>query len=755
MKNVNRWMLNVTALVIIFPALRYSLPTVHNVTRGYIHQLVNGDAHWLVLPVVVLMLALYVTSFVLILWKGRVRLAILFVFLGFFITLVSVPILVLRGGDIAPRGLVIHENTPGIDVYCNDVYLGETPLEISEGRFHERVKPWSSPPRQKMMFGGKSVFENNGQRDSVLADTELLRSYVPYDYFGNRRYFEQSRFYGDSSASKSRYWWRFERDGCSAVAGIGNSAIGERQDGRLISAHWWHPPLEYPAIEQYLAHLLHNLKRSNYQPSPEWRMHVAKASGLLFSHLYEIGARDSRVMRALNAAIQTEFGIHGKVSAPAWEKALDEIMSRVEKRLTFHTSSPESMALDLIIQHNPKLIETRFLKLLSRIVNPWRIFTSGLNRSQTYRDPAEFLPLEYAVLKSSPPALFERLVYESGRGERFLSMVGNYPREESLRIVRYYLDKGISLRPSMYYGLHILPQQKALSFATHLENSALELELRRFVLQQAQLDAPRTEHLLREFIEARLKRELTEDDAIALAEWIAEVAPLPENEKLRFLVRINSDRTHRYVGDILRRNPLHKVVVVEDLIQRPNKSLDLLRIDAYQAEIAGVKFGEIVPVTVPRKNFSASRDLIRAMLLCDTPRMRAFLERLWAASDANKIDLMEAIKQEAPRHFPHLHEWTNLISETEDADTRLAAIPTLDQIDTPKSLKVLEDWARNANAAVKDEATRALAKYHERSRNAEALLAGRIKPDDLLVGQQAYVWNGENYVPEEMASEDK
>ena len=748
MQNVNRWMLNVTALVIIFPALRYSLPTVHNIARGYIYQLVNRDAHWLVLPVVILALALYVTGFVLILWKGRIRFAVLFVFLGFFVTLVSVPILILRGGDIAPRGLVIHENAPGIDVYCNDVYLGETPLEISEERFHERVKPWSSPPRQKMMFGGKFVFENNGQRDSVLADTELRRSYVPYDYFGNRRYFEQARFYGDFSASKSRYWWHFERDGCTAIAGIGNSAVGEREDGRLINAQWWQPPLEYPVIRQYLAHLLHNLKRSNYQPSPEWRMHVAKTSGLLFSHLYEIGARDSRVMRALNAAIQMEFGIHEEMSPEAWGAVLDEVISRSKRYNSFHTLSPESAAMDLVIQHNPKLIETRFLKLLSRIMNPWRIFTSGPNRSQTHRDPAEFLPLEYAVLKGRPPALFERLVYESGRGERFLSMVGNYPREESLRIVRHYLDKGISLRPSMYYGLHILPHQKALSFATHLQNSALELELRRFVLQQAQLDAPRTGHLLREFIEARLARHLTGDDAISLAEWIAEVAPLPENEKLRFLVRINSDRTHRYVGDILRRNPLHKVVVVEDLIQRPNQSLDLLLIEAYQAETAGVKFGEIVPATAPRKSVNVSRHLLRAMVLCDTPRMRAFLEQIWNASNRNKIDLMEAIKQEAPRHFPHLYEWTALISEIEDADTRLAAISVLDRIDTPESSKVLENWAQSPNAAVNEEAEWALTKYRERSRNAEALLAGSIKPDDLLVGHQAYIWDGENYVPE-------
>ena len=594
--------------------------------------------------------------------------------------------------------------------------------------------------------------------DSITMDW-LTRSYggliYRNDYFGNHRYYDQSRFYGDFTAYKSRYWWRFERDGCTAVAAIGNRAIGERQDGRPISAQWWHPSLEYPAIRQYLAYLLHNLKRSNYQPSAKWRTHVAKASGLLFRHLYEIGKRDSRVMRALAMAIKTEFGINQGMSTDAWGAVLDEVMSRAKQHRIFHTSSPESMAMDLMIQHNPKLIETRFLKLLSRGMDPWRVFVLGLNRSLTHNDPAEFLPLEYAVLKSHPPTLFKRLVYESGRGERFLSMVGNYSRGEALRLVRHYLDEAINGRPSMYYGIDYQPQWRALGFATHLQNPALEIELRRFVLQQAQLDSRRTDHHLREFIDTRLERHLTEDDAISLAEWVAEAVPLPEGEKLQYLIRINSDRTHRYVRDILQRQPLLQTTVLEDLIHHPNQSLDLFLIEAYQAESSDVKSGGIVPITTPRKNLGVSPNLIRAMILCDTPRMRAFLEQIWSTSDHSKIALLEAIKQEASNHYPHLHRWTALISEIEDAHTRLAAIPTLDQIDTPKSSKVLADWARSSDIAVKDEAEWALAKYRERSRRARALLVGSIKPDDLLVGHTAYVWNGKNYVPEETTSRSK
>ena len=751
----SRWGLNVIAFVIILPVL-LDVQLVRLFTPEYIQMVAKGG-RWLGMPAVILMIALYATSFILILWKGRVRLAILVAFINCILVLFS-PLLLVANSDTVPRGLLIHENTPGIDVFCNDVHLGKTPLEISEEEFHRDVKPWDSPPRQKMMFGGEFITENTRQHHSGLADTALRRTYIPYDYFGNRRYFEQSRFSGDVSAFKSRYWWRFERDGCTSVSAIGNMTMGKRIDGILISDQWWYPSLEYPAIRQYLAHLLHSLKRSNYQPPPEWRTHVAKASGLLFQHLYEVGERDTRVMRALEMAVQTEFGINEGMSTDAWEVVLNEVISRSKRYHSFHTLSPESMAMDFLIHHDPKMIETHFLEMLSRTVDPWRVFTSGLNHSLTYLpfgDPAEFFPLEYAVLKSQPPTLFKRLVYESGRGERFLSMVGNYSRPEALRLVQHYLDKGIGNRPTMYYGIQSQPQQKALSFATHLQNPALELELRRFVLQQAQVDSRDTYSHVREFIEARLARHLTGDDAISLAEWIAGAVPLDENEKLGFLIRIDSDRTYRCAEDILRRHPHYKSVMIEDLIQRPNSSLDLLLIDIFQADSTGVKFGEIIPVTASRKKVSVSRNLIRAMVLCDTPRIRAFLERIWNASNRNKIDSLEAIKVEAPRHFPHLHDWTVPISEIEDADTRLAAIPALDQIDTPESAKVLAEWTLSSDAAVRDEAEWALAKYRERSRNAEGLLADSIKPDDLLVGHRAYVWDGENYVPEETALGDQ
>ena len=575
-------------------------------------------------------------------------------------------------------------------------------------------------------------------------------------YFSNSVLKNQVRFpwlANDLITRASRFWWRFEKDGCAGLTTIEDMVQRDSYDALNLRI-WAHPHLSHPAFQPYLAHLLHDLKSSNYQSSMEWRTLVGNSSGLLFRQLHVIGQRDARIMRALEMAIQTEFGISEGMSAEAWEAVLERLMSRVKERQSFGVSSPETVAMDLMIQHNLSLVETRFLELLSQQMDPTNTLSLRYGQSEQVYKINEALTsrlLEYAVLKSCPPALFKRLVYESRRGERLLAMVGNYSRPEARQLLGQYLDDVARPNPIQKFISSlggITRRMRALDVIASVRQPALEPEMRRFVLEHTRDGSPSSEYYFRQFIDSRLERSLSETEADSLAEWIVEMVPRPDIDKLQFLLRVNSDRTYHYLRDILQRQAFHPLTIVHNLIRQPNRSLDHLLMEVYQSESAGIKFGGIVPVTVPRKVINVSRDLLRAMLLCDTPRMRAFLERLWAASDANKIDLMEAIKQEAPRHFPHLYEWTALISEIENADTRLAAISVLDRIDTPESSKVLENWSQSPNVAVKEEAEWALTKYRERSRKAEALLAGGIKPDDLLVGQQAYVWDGKNYVPE-------
>ena len=558
MKNdnrANRWILNVTAFVIFLPVLLH--PGLNLVIKpGYIQSLIEGR-HWLGLSFAVVIIALYVATIILVLWKGRLRLAVLTAFLSFFLLAVSFWVRLERGTGW-PRKLEVFESE--LDVYCNDVYLGKTPLTISEAEFHEKVEPWDTPPRQRMVIG-EGLIEKAKTRRYKSVDTDLRWFYIPYDHFDQHHVLGQPKSYRYNDVVNSGYWWHFERDGCTGFSTIGQMVMVV--PGVDI---WSVPDLEYPSLHLYLKHLLHDLVRSNYQPSVEWRTHVAESSDLLFQHLYEVGKRDSRVMRALEKVVHTEFGVHEGMSAKEWEEVLDKMMLRVRQRRTFRTPSLESMAMDLIIQRNSKLIETHFFERLSP--STW----------------------EYAALKSQPPALFKRLVYESRNQGQFLIMTGNYSRPEALQLVRRYFNNFNVDQPVVNFSYsinHSLRRSMALSVAMQLQNPQLEPELRDFVLKLVKTDPHKFERELRMFIDARLKRPLTEGEADSLAEWVAEAVPLPEDEKLQFLARLNSARTHHYVRGMVRRHPSYQKEVIQSLVlqslmDNPNPALHRFLIETYQ-----------------------------------------------------------------------------------------------------------------------------------------------------------------------------
>ena len=737
----NRWVLNAAAFVIFLPVLLH--PELNFFIKpGYIKPLIEGG-HWMGLSFAVVIITLYLTTIILVLWKGRLRLAVLTAFFTFCVLAGSFWVRLERGADL-PRQLALFQSVAGIDVYCNDVYLGKTPIWLSEAALHEKVKPWDKPPRQKMVIGENLIEKLKSKR----YESELGWFYIPYDFFDQPYEFSSPKSYSYVNAVKSGYWWRFERDGCTGFAKI-KDMVWFAHGIRQYFSIWSSPALQYPSIDPYLKHVLHDLARLDYHPSVEWQRHVAGSSGLLFQHLYEAGQHDSRVIRALKTVVHSEFGIHEEMSAQEWEEVLNKVTLSVRQGKSFRTPSLESMAMDMIVQRNTKLIETHFFERLSP--STW----------------------EYVALKSQPPALFDRFVYESRNGGQFLVMAGNYSRAEALRLIRRYFRNVNIDQPAENFSdtaNHSLRRSEALSVAVQLQNPLVEQELRDFVLNLVKANPNEFERELRMFIDARLKLPLTDGEADSLAEWVAESVPLPEDEKLQFLVRLNSARTHRYVRDIVRRHPSYQEAVLLTLINYPNPALDRFLIDTYQAS-SGVTAVDAPP------------NLLRAMVLCDTPRMNAFLEEVWNnndrnklyllsamkhgepkhdmnasleevwnANDNNEISLLSPIKHDQPNHYPQLHRWTSFISQIEDAATRLAAIPVLDQIDTPESGEILENWVLNSDASVRSKAARALENYRERSRRACELLAGEIKPDDLLTGQTAYVWNGKHYVPEVAAS---
>jgi hypothetical protein len=116
--------------------------------------------------------------------------------------------------DVPPEERVItwslDRQYDGTDVYCNGVYLGQTPLDIRVDKLKAKVPEWTSPPEQKW-------FSDN------------LYTWIPYDDFRSKERFEEvKKLFNSETPSLStpafrkklsavyeadcRYWWRFENN---------------------------------------------------------------------------------------------------------------------------------------------------------------------------------------------------------------------------------------------------------------------------------------------------------------------------------------------------------------------------------------------------------------------------------------------------------------------------------------------------------------------------------------------------------------
>lgn len=715
----NRPFLNATAFVILLPLLALVILLPLGGMFDSIRMLF-GHGRWFDYPIVIFLSGFYITSAALILWRSRLSWGLSVFYLA-FILMFLYTVLTLTKRDVDSLGyhyaleIGLSSHIHGVDVYCNDVHLGQTPLVISEKDFRRKVKPWNQPPRQEILIGSQWIPYDSYSNKFF---------YIPNDYFERYRQNRQILEYRDRDASRellrtSRYWWRFEKNGYVGVTPIESYFGGGC--GRTIITIYANPKVMYPSVEPHLELLLHSLRNSNYEPTDEWMAHFRKYSELLFHKLYQKTQHDPRLTRALHALVKTEFSINDRMSEKEVARVIDEIMASVERVGAFTIPSPESVAIDLLGQRASKAVEKR-IKLAD--APSWRGgWRSGIEEEKimilSRRGRAvRFFPLEYAIQQIRPPALFNRLVYESRRGSKFIGLVGNYRGEEAARLVRHYLQDTANAR-----GINNISRvHQTMEIATQIHNPTLEEDFRRFVRDNIGLNYY---FPFETFIESRLKSPVTSADS--LAQLIFDLR-FKERDKLKYLSKVNSPRTYSYIKTLILDSTSKQKEVIQYLEKQPNPALDQFLIDSYEY-------------------LGTWETLTQAMLVCDTPEMRAYLDKLWDEDTYQREMLLDAMSK-MEQGSAHLTGWLQTISEITEPSLRLLAVPVLSRIDTPEAVAILELWAAEPDAQLRTAAQEHLDEYQKRGRQVAELISGKIKPDDLLPTQTPYVWNGEDYVPE-------
>jgi hypothetical protein len=728
----SRKLLNVTLFVLLSPLYAVFLFSEFGVLRMLGSLISEGRAF--AFPLLYLLLLGYIASIVWLLWRGSVFGPVVIL----LVTMLLYSFSNISGIREKRYELQIGAGQPmlGMDVYCNGINLGQTPLRISEVEFRKKVTPWQTPPKQPRL----SIEEPSP--DDTDRFTKAKYFYIPQDIFemhkvwppNRHRYFKSRNKDIFEEMSNSQYWWHFEKDGCLGLTSLSNFS-GGAGGGRTITIRIT-PDIEFPSAIRHLRLLVHHLANSDYQPSPQWLEHFLRYKGLLFMGFYKQAKGDEKLQPALRALVRAEFDIPEEPSERDCARVVDEILDRVEKVDCFTVPSLESLAIELVGQAHYRPIVDRFLESL-RAPGGGSSGTRSSDIWTTYRRSGKRvrqLPLEYAVRKLCPGELYNRLVYMSRKGA-YLDIIGNYQREESVRLITYHLRQ-VERQGRRFRRSSIM---QTMRLCAKIHNTELEEILRNFIRNNA--IGRDNEFGVREFIQSRINT--ADPNSSDLATWIFHWAPLNDREKLEYISKLNTSQTHHYLSILLPRgNQNLRRDVISQLSRKPNPSLDQFIIDSYKWYHS------------PQGPGYYLANLTDTIVNTHTPAMRQFLTDLWNKAGKDRKTLLGHL-QHGKWRAPSMNWLTPLFAELTGKDERLMTAKILSKIDTDDAWQLAEKWAKDTDTDIAAAARQQLDIRRNRLKDeqqfiqqANDLIAGKIKPDELLPSGPAYVWNKQEYVPQ-------
>jgi len=732
-------LLNLTSFVIILPALILCLWPFgqHSIDAWF-------------LPAAAVFLA--VLGFTWVFYPrctGRRQVFVSVLLAACFAACISIPFLSQAGVlDAAPKRacLVVGEEWPttGVDVFCNGVNLGKTPLRISREEFEKKVKPWAQPPRQERL--DIAAYRIRHKRRSRFVGYD----WIPFDAFkrcadgpSTDPALPRTDDEFKDLFKSARYWWHFESDGHTGMLCLDAGNVGERNGTITV---FLSPQVDYPALQPHLDVLIQALRHNDYVPSAEWIAYFRQHTNILFPWFQWKMERDPRLAPALAAVARAEFGLPLEPTPADCARVLDTVLERVEARGVFVIPSLETIALDLLDDSATAAVVRRFkeeMRVRFRGISTVRIdggqhSTSGVT--------LRMRSLEYVAKRLLPPELFAPLVYEYSRHSRYslsacsgFEILASYGTEESERLLMRHLREG--KRAANRYDSNSAIQQLSRIVVPEAEK-----ELRNFVRETSR--DRRGRRSVKRFIESRIGREGI--DQAELATWVRHLAPIEDREKMDLLARIDSSETDGYIralgaGD----QDVDRARLIALLAEHPNPSLDQFVIESYSDHRRMLRPGqgtgdetEVQMASVPA-----------ALIGTDTPAPRSFITERLARQDRESGELLRSI------------EWADIsdkvwlldpIEKLSVSGVRQAAAGVLGRIEDERARALLKSWAEDPDEDVRRAVEAALASHRRRAdevtrqlQQYSDLLSGKIGPDDLLPPPAVWVWDGEKYVPEQ------
>lgn len=713
---IRQWPVKVVLMLIFVPAM---VVLVRRPDGGMWDNLGHSGGWQFVVSAAVLV---GYVGLLILLWRRRAILTV--VFLGILLHTIQVftqasnpPVFPEKSFDVSFRA-----RRP-VRVFCNGVDLGTTPLTLSDAELTERVPEWNVPPDQPHVSG---VDEHDGQ----LSFFSAKWTWTPLDLVGQWK--DSSRGWVMAGPEmmpklkKQRFWWRFETDGLVSVRHLLPLTSGGSGSGNHMSYDADLSGIGALSDQKHIELIETALRDEDVVLSVPHLQYLADNETLFIERLQEDARRDPQAKRILNWLIDHRYALKGELTEERAASLLTSILTEIGDRASFSHPTIESALLLRISTEFPEAIASAFEQDVrtARFMGGRR---SSAGNSMTWSGSSAWArqsALVLAIREVRPESSFKWLTFllsrpgPGWRRDELLPIAANYRRPEAETYVQ------MALRSDSQYLLSQIDNPDA--------DQAIESAF--------SLSPPknlRSPHFgpAHDWIKLRLK---TGDRAKGLASFVYHLSWLSAEDKARVLVCIPDESV---AGYLLR--------LKEDLSARDRKNFFDFAIAQPQPQAGAflVDLYQTLAREHPHRTYAATH----VVLQVDSPETRKLLkDTLVNGSDQDWYWLAGVSKVQ---RVPHL-EWLlpDLVVTSEDS-RRVTAMKLVARIDTDAAWKQIEDWARNGSEAVQAAAAKQLAEretrraiYQKKLDQFEALVAGRMSPDELLPPTQSFRWDGEQYV---------
>ncbi len=637
----------------------------------------------------------------------------------------------------SPSGRLLiadYNGTSDVEVICNGVSLGRTPLVIDEADFYRRVPAWDVPPPQPNVecpheYEGKPAFHfSSSWYWSPHTPFRDLHDHAARDDLWMHR---EETFM--SGMSKHKYWWHFERDGLAGLKDL-NSWGGGGGGSRIITYHTSLTGVTFPAVPRVVELLLQGLRDSDYRPSPEWMAFVLRHRQVLYRAL-ESAAEDPRMEGVLDQLTRAAYEFPEDPSEADARRTLGRVFDDVVQRGSASSLAAPSMESRVIARLAP--LASQFLVEEFRWQVPEAASSMGVfsppndgpesqdARGRRARREALFAALEHV----QPPELFEGLVYlyamqnPEGRspGGQLLDIIARYRRPEAVALVRRrLLDQG--------------NPHAAIGFAT-LDVPELEAESRECLVRNCSAGQFSLRGVGGEFFRSRVRRG---EDLPQFIDWIATGQFLNAGQKVLLLVEIGNPQAGEWLNKLIEDQAVPATVWDEPiawLAKHPRPIAAHFLLGAW---------GRLNT----RNGHWSHKLLDQALLATDAPEIREHILSM-AKGDPRRWSDFVNPPPEGP--LSHLDWLVPVIAGFNDDFQRRVSCDLLAAIATPTAETLLSNWRVNSNPSISESAEKTFQKREQaradldtRRQQLADLLASRITPQS-LVTPKPFVWHEGRY----------